>query len=166
MAYVRYATSFETPTINEMANPTGGGFNPSLGPAKSVNREVGVKGEYPGLRYEAVLYSMRIEDELVPEVDGRTFYTNAGRSSRDGVELSADWLVAHNWRLTGAWSYNRYRFDQFDGYDGNRIPGIPQQSLSLRSATTAAIGMRGSTSMPMTVSTRTTPTSTACRVMQ
>ena len=129
MAYVRYATSFETPTINEMANPTGGGFNPSLGPAKSVNREVGVKGEYPGLRYEAVLYSMRIEDELVPEVDGRTFYTNAGRSSRDGVELSADWLVAHNWRLTGAWSYNRYRFDQFDGYDGNRIPGIPQQSL-------------------------------------
>ena len=48
VAYVRYATSFETPTINEMANPTGGGFNPSLGPAKSVNREVGVKGEYPG----------------------------------------------------------------------------------------------------------------------
>ncbi|NRF48552.1 TonB-dependent receptor, partial [Pseudomonas stutzeri] len=129
VVYVRYATSFETPTINEMANPTGGGFNPSLGPAKSVNREVGVKGEYPGLRYEAVFYSMRIEDELVPEVDGRTFYTNAGRSSRDGVELSAGWLVGHNWRLTGAWSYNRYRFEQFQGYDGNRIPGIPQQSL-------------------------------------
>ncbi|PKG96323.1 TonB-dependent siderophore receptor [Pseudomonas sp. Choline-3u-10] len=129
VAYVRYATSFETPTINEMANPTGGGFNPSLGAAQSVNREIGIKGEHPGLRYEAVLYSMRIEDELVPEVDGRTFYANAGRSSRDGVELSGDWLMGRFWRLTGAWAYNRYRFEQFQGYDGNRIPGIPQQSL-------------------------------------
>lgn len=31
--------------------------------------------------------------------------------------------------MTGAWAYNRYRFEQFQGYDGNRIPGIPQQSL-------------------------------------
>ncbi|WP_301361938.1 TonB-dependent receptor family protein [Stutzerimonas nitrititolerans] len=129
VAYLRYATSFETPTINEMANPGGGGFNPSLGAAQSVNREIGLKGEHPGLRYEAVLYSMRIEDELVPVVDGRTFYTNAGRSRRDGVELSGDWLPGRNWRLTGAWSYHRYRFDQFQGHDGNRIPGIPGQSL-------------------------------------
>ncbi|MCJ0972427.1 TonB-dependent receptor [Pseudomonas sp. PS1] len=127
--YGRYATSFETPTINELANPAGGGFNPSLGPARAANREIGLKGEWPGLRYEAVIYSMRIEDELVPVVDGRTFYTNAGRSSRDGVELSAQWLFGQYWQLTGAWSYNDYRFDRFDAYDGNRIAGIPRQSL-------------------------------------
>lgn len=127
--YGRYATSFETPTINELANPDGGGFNPSLGPAQATNREIGLKGEWPGLRYEAVLYSMRIEDELVPVVDGRTFYTNAGRSSRDGVELSAQWLFGRYWQLTGAWSYNDYRFDQFENFGGNRIPGIPRQSL-------------------------------------
>jgi iron complex outermembrane receptor protein len=127
--YARYATSFETPTINELANPEGGGFNPSLGPAQATNREIGFKGEHPGLRYEAVVYSMRIEDELVPVVDGRTFYTNAGRSSRDGVELSAQWLAGQYWRLTGAWSYNDYRFDRFENNDGNRIAGIPRQSL-------------------------------------
>lgn len=129
VVYARYATSFETPTINELANPAGGGFNPSLGPAQATNREIGFKGEHPGLRYEAVVYSMRIEDELVPFVDGRTFYTNAGRSSRDGIELSAQWLAGQFWRLTGAWSYNDYRFDRFDSYDGNRIAGIPRQSL-------------------------------------
>lgn len=128
--YARYATSFETPTINELGNPGGGGFNPSLAPATATNREIGFKGEHPGLRYEAVLYSMRIEDELVPFVaGGRTFYTNAGRSSRDGVELSAQWLAGQFWRVTGAWSYNDYRFDRFDNFDGNRIAGIPRQSL-------------------------------------
>ncbi len=129
VVYARYATSFETPTINELANPAGGGFNPSLGPAHATNREIGFKGEYPGLRYEAVIYSMRIEDELVPVVDGRTFYTNAGRSSRDGIELSAQWFAGQYWRLTGAWSYNEYQYDDFDTYNGNRVPGVPKQSL-------------------------------------
>ncbi|MFC3606894.1 TonB-dependent receptor family protein [Stutzerimonas tarimensis] len=130
VVYARYATSFETPTINELANPSGGGFNPSLGPARATNRELGFKGERPGLRYEAVLYSMRIEDELVPVVlNGRTFYTNAGRSSRDGVELSAQWLIGPHWRLTGAWTYNDFRFDRFQDFDGNRIAGVPRQSL-------------------------------------
>lgn len=128
--YARYATSFETPTINELANPAGGGFNPSLAPVQAVNREIGFKGEHPGLRYEAVLYSMRIEDELVPDqIGGRTFYGNAGRSSRDGLELSAQWLFGTSWRLTGAWSYNDYHFDDFQGFDGNRIAGIPRQTL-------------------------------------
>jgi len=127
--YARYATSFETPTINELANPEGGGFNSSLAPAQATNREIGFKGERGGLRYEAVIYSMRIEDELVPVVDGRTFYINAGRSSRDGVELSTQWLAGQHWRLTGAWSYNSFYFDRFENYDGNRIAGIPRQSL-------------------------------------
>lgn len=130
VVYARYATSFETPTINELANPAGGGFNPSLAPARATNREIGLKGERPGLRYEAVLYSMRVEDELVPQrVGSRTFYDNAGRSSRDGVELSAQWRPGTHWQATGAWSYNDYRFDAFQGFDGNRIAGIPRQTL-------------------------------------
>jgi iron complex outermembrane receptor protein len=50
--YGQLATSFETPTINELANPAGGGFNPGLDPAKAFNRELGLKAEWPHLRYE------------------------------------------------------------------------------------------------------------------
>ncbi|WP_437882843.1 TonB-dependent receptor family protein [Pseudomonas sp. LRF_L74] len=132
--YGRYATSFETPTTNELANPTSGGFNTSLGSADAVNREIGLKGEWPNVHYEIALYSMRLEDELVPYTIGSsTYYTNAGKSSRDGLEASLDWQSSERWRWSAAYSYNRYRFTDFTttagNYDGNRIAGIPRQTL-------------------------------------
>lgn len=130
LVYARVATSFETPTVNELANPAGGGFNPGLQPAKALNRELGIKGEWSDLRAEAVLYSIALEDELVPYVDGgQTFYRNAGKSRRDGVELSADYQVLEHWRLSMAYSFNNYRYTDFNGFDDNRLPGIPRQTL-------------------------------------
>ncbi|WP_043238490.1 TonB-dependent receptor family protein [Stutzerimonas azotifigens] len=135
--YARVATSFETPTNNELANPAGGGFNPSLGPAQALNREVGLKGEWDDLRYEAVLYSVRVEDELVPftlpDEPGRTYYRNAGESRRDGVELSLDWRFAPRWALAAAYSYNDYRYVDYrlddEVFDDNALPGIARHAL-------------------------------------
>lgn len=131
--YARYATSFETPTANELANPAGGGFNPALGPAQATNREVGLKGEWSDLRYEAALYRIDLDDELVPYGSGITYYANAGKSRRDGLELSLDWRLDPHWRLAAAYSYNDYRFIEFKSgnadYGNNAIPGIPRQSL-------------------------------------
>ncbi|WP_263144339.1 TonB-dependent receptor [Pseudomonas sp. RIT-PI-AD] len=135
--YGRVGTSFETPTVNELANPAGGGFNAALGPARALNREVGLKGEWSDLRYEAALFSLLIDDELVPyslpEQPGRNFYRNAGKSRRDGVELGGDWRFAEHWRLSGAYTYNDFRFERYRqanaDYDGNALAGIPRQSL-------------------------------------
>lgn len=135
--YGRLGTSFETPTVNELANPAGGGFNPGLEPARALNREIGLKGEWPTLRYEAALYSLRLEDELVPyslpDQPGRNVYRNAGASRRDGVELAADWLFAEGWRLAAAYAYNDYRFQRYRvagaDYAGNAPAGIPRQTL-------------------------------------
>lgn len=131
--YARYATSFETPTTNELANPAGGGFNPALGPAQATNREVGLKGEWNDLRYEAALYRIDLDDELVPYGSSNIYYTNAGKSRRDGLELSLDWRLDPHWRLAAAYSYNDYRFIEFKSgnadYGDNAIPGIPRQSL-------------------------------------
>lgn len=135
--YGRLSTSFETPTINELANPGGGGFNPGLSPARALNREIGLKGEWATLRYELALFSMELKDELVAfSVDGqpgRNFYRNAGESSRDGVEASLEWQWHERWRLTTAYAYSRYRFEQYqvagDDLQGNRIAGLPRQVL-------------------------------------
>lgn len=127
--YARVATSFETPTVSELANPSGGGFNSSLEPAEALNQEIGFKGETAHWRYEAVVYRIDTRDELVPYVNGRTFYRNAGSTRRDGLELSARWEPDEHWQLTTAYSLNDYSYRSFENADGKRLPGIPVQSL-------------------------------------
>ena len=124
-------------TISELGNPQGGGFNSALQPAQAFSRELGIKGEWPGLRYAVSLYRIELEDELVgfslPAQPGRNFYRNAGESRRDGLELSLDWQLADRWRWSAAYAFNRYRFEAYQtaagDFSGKRIPGIPRQTL-------------------------------------
>ncbi|WP_339524427.1 TonB-dependent receptor family protein [Pseudomonas sp. EA_35y_Pfl2_R111] len=135
--YARLASSFESPTISELGDPQGGGFNSTLQPAQALSRELGIKGEWPSLRYSLSLYRIELEDELVgfslPAQPGRNFYRNAGESRRDGLELSLDWQLADAWRWSVAYAYNRYRFEDYQtaagDFSGERIPGIPRQTL-------------------------------------
>ncbi|MGM0543314.1 MAG: TonB-dependent receptor family protein [Pseudomonadota bacterium] len=134
--YVNTGTAFETPTFSEFANPTGGGgFNASIEPQKAWNREVGARGYLAplALDYDLTLFSVRVDDELVPYDDGgRTFYRNAGDTDRDGIELALGWQFADQWRLDSALTLARYEFDRFstpgERFDGNRIPGLPEQT--------------------------------------
>lgn len=134
--YARIASSFESPTINELANPAGGGFNPALGPAQALNHEIGIKGEWPGLRYDLALFRIDLEDELLPYSlagqSGRTFYRNAGRSRREGVELGLYWQIDPHWQLSTAWTYSDFHFrDNQPGLAlaGNALPGVSRQRL-------------------------------------
>jgi iron complex outermembrane receptor protein len=137
--YGRISSAFEPPTTTELANPSGaGGFNPDLGPQRAVNFELGAKGLLPGrLRWDLAAFHIRIEDELVPfelpGMPGRSFFANAGRSSRTGIELGVTcrplaWLsgsLAYTWSL-----FEFERFESVDGvFDGNRTPGVPEHQL-------------------------------------
>ncbi|MEC4768183.1 TonB-dependent receptor [Halomonas sp. CUBES01] len=133
--YANTGTAFETPTFSEFANPAGGGFNASIEPQKAWNREVGARGYFAplALDYDLTLFSVRVRDELVPYDDGgRTFYRNAGDTDRDGIELALGWQFADKWRLDSALTLARYEFDRFstpgERFDGNRIPGLPEQT--------------------------------------
>ncbi|MCA1771668.1 MAG: TonB-dependent receptor [Halomonas sp.] len=133
--YVNTGTAFETPTFSEFANPAGGGFNPSVSPQKSWNREVGARGYLAplALDYDLTLFSVRVRDELVPYDEGdRTFYQNAGDTGREGIELALGWQFADQWRLDSALTLARYEFDRFstpaERFGGNRIPGLPEQT--------------------------------------
>ncbi|WP_339798743.1 TonB-dependent receptor [uncultured Marinobacter sp.] len=130
--YATLGNAFETPTFTEFARPDGGGgFNPAIEPQQALNRELGIRGYYAnGLSYDLALFSVRVRDELVPfEENNRTFYRNAGRTSRDGLELGLDYEASPSWRYTSALTLARYRFDRFedDGEQraGNHLPGLP-----------------------------------------
>jgi iron complex outermembrane receptor protein len=133
--YATIGTAFESPTFTEFANPDGsGGFNPDIEPQQALNREVGVRGSFgQGLSYDMALFSIRVDDEILPyEIDNRTFYENAGRTERNGIELGLGWDISYAWRITSALTLADYTLRDFEDEqgndaDGNRLPGLPRE---------------------------------------
>lgn len=138
--YGNLSTSFQTPTSTEFANADGSaGFNPELEPQTATNYEIGLRGTIGDHhRYDAALYTIDVTDELIPfEVlsnPGRDYFVNAGKSTRNGFEFSYIGELSQNWRVTVAYTYSDYSFDEFiddNGVDfsGNTVPGIADKVL-------------------------------------
>ncbi|MFQ5946203.1 MAG: TonB-dependent receptor family protein, partial [Anaerolineae bacterium] len=136
--YVNIAESFETPTTTELVNRPGGGggINPEIEPQKSINYEIGVKGQaFQRLAYELALFFIFLQDELIRFEDdtGRAFFRNVGKSRRDGVELGLSLQVIEGLRASLAYTYLDATFREFvkDGVDleGNAVPGLPPHQV-------------------------------------
>ena len=138
--YVNYGRGFETPTFAEMAyNPSGAtGLNFGLEPSKSRSTEVGVKTLIGSrVRLNATLYNVETENEIVVDTSsgGRTTYTNAGRTRRRGIELSAGASLPLGIEASLAWTI--LNTEVLDGYTsssgdvaaGNVLPGVPRATL-------------------------------------
>ncbi|MGQ7274114.1 TonB-dependent receptor family protein [Marinobacter sp. V034] len=134
-AYMTVGTAFESPTFTEFANPDGGGgFNPDIEPQTALNREIGLRGTFnPAVAYEVALFSITVDDEILPfEQNGRTFYENAGKTQRDGIELGVTWDINYAWQIDSALTLADYRLKDFvdeqgNNADGNRLPGLPNE---------------------------------------
>lgn len=148
-AYANVSSAFETPTATELGNQPNGaaGINRDLKPQRSTTYEVGVKGVgESGLQYNAALFATGVHDELIPfdipASGGRRYFRNAGRTSRRGVELGLG-VAIKQLELGGAYTYANYRFVDFtvdtSHYAGNRIPGIPRQTLQASAALHSSI---------------------------
>ena len=111
-----------------------GGFNPDLGPQRAVNYEIGARGQpVLGVSYSVALFLGRVSDAIVqgPEIGGRAFFRNTGKTHNDGAEVGVNVSPAAGLTLRGSYTYARYRFTDYrlaDGtvLDGNRLPGIPE----------------------------------------
>jgi iron complex outermembrane receptor protein len=156
--YAKFSTSFETPTTRELADPSGGGgFNRDLKPQRARNAELGVKGLLPGrLRYQLAVFHIALRDELIPfENDAGEFYVNAGKSWRRGLELGLEVEPIEGLTASLAYTYSDFEFDRFheyddsgselpgQGYDGNRIPGVPEHRVHVELAYRHRSGLFG-----------------------
>ncbi|CAI8895543.1 TonB-dependent receptor [Kosakonia quasisacchari] len=130
--YAAAGRGFETPTINELSYRADGknGLNFALKPSTNDTLEIGSKTRIGNGLLTAALFRTDTDNEIVTDSSsgGRTTYKNAGKTRRQGVELSLDQQFAGNWRAKLAWTYldATYRTDVCnDGEcNGNRIPGI------------------------------------------
>ncbi|MFC0170834.1 TonB-dependent receptor family protein [Pseudoduganella danionis] len=130
-AYASAARGFETPTLNELFySGTGGGFNFRLQAAHSKHLEAGIKlRSGDSTRINAAVFQIRTTDELVVDSSsgGRTSYRNAGRTLRQGLELSLDTSWRYGLSSHVALTSLRAVYDQSFGsvLKGSRLPGVP-----------------------------------------
>ena len=81
------------------------------------------------------LFYIDLEDELIPfEINGRTFFENAGESRRYGVEFGLGLHIYEGLRASFAYTYLDAEFEDFpqpDGtnLDGNKVPGLPDHQI-------------------------------------
>ena len=139
--YGNISSSFDPPATTELANPDGPtGFNQNLESQTATNYELGVKGLITGrLRYELALFHIDVKNEIVPfelEGSGQSFFQNAGKSTHDGLEAAVSMELAPGLTGTATYTWSDMTFDEFRGvggavYDGNRIPGVPEQLFNL-----------------------------------
>ncbi|MDD5295990.1 MAG: TonB-dependent receptor [Rhodocyclaceae bacterium] len=138
--FANFGRGFETPTFTEMSyQPNNApGLNFGLKPSTSRSAEAGMKA-FPGAnsRLEATLFDVETSDEIVvlSAGGGRTYYTNAGRTGRQGVEVSWDAELGHGFGAFAA--YTRMKAVYRDGFGqapnvalaGNTIAGTPTTLL-------------------------------------
>jgi iron complex outermembrane receptor protein len=146
--YLTAGRGFETPTLNELAYRPNGqpGLNLALQPADSDNAELGAKLRLSASsQLTAAVFQTDTKNEIVTQtnVGGRSTYQNAGRTQRRGTELSWTTASGSDWhsQVSYTWLDAIYR-DAFLTCTatpcatpnvpiaaGNKIPGIPEQTL-------------------------------------
>lgn len=140
--FASISASFETPSTTELANrPDGaGGFNPELEPQRGTTFEAGVRGRIgTTTSLELTGHHTSLRDELVPfevpDVPGRTFFRNAGRSRHRGFEVALAATPAATVSARVAYSYLDARFRAYRRgtavFDNNRIPGMSPHTLDV-----------------------------------
>ena len=150
--FANVATAYETPTTVELSNTESGdgGFNQDLEPQDLRSFEVGVRGliEPVRLRYEAAVYVSTVDNALVTFQNplSQDFFRNAGKSSRDGVELLLEWVPDASFNTRFAYTYQDFVFERFvtgsSDFSGNIEPGAPPHRVFAGFNYTAPFGLR------------------------
>ena len=140
--YANAGRGFETPTLAELSYRPGGatGLNFTLRPSRSEQFEVGIKANLQtGQRVRLALFDVITRDEIVVNsaVGGRTDFKNAGRTRRQGMELSWEAAFAAGFEAYVAWTLLDARYK--DGFSsgappvnvsaGHRLPGVASNTL-------------------------------------
>lgn len=163
--YVALGGGIEAPAFNEIDPPapfdTTTSFNPFLEAMHSTTYEVGARGELGGGRpasgdsagggptrlgrvhYDAALYWIVVENDIIP-FDGGAYFFTAGESRRRGVEVGLDWSAARWLLLRGAGTFSQNEYVEYANdigdFSGYEVAGLPNRTLAGAARVTSARG--------------------------
>ncbi|MGQ4277419.1 TonB-dependent receptor family protein [Pseudidiomarina sp. E22-M8] len=123
--FISRGNGFETPTLTELAyRNSGTGLNTELGPSTNQQWEIGSKWRSDHIQAAVTWFRIDTANEIVVDQsnDGRTTYTNAEQTEREGVELSLSADLAEHWSARASTTYTDARYS-----NGARLPGVARQ---------------------------------------
>jgi iron complex outermembrane recepter protein len=146
--FLNHGKGFETPTMSESAytltGPTTitGQFNPNLLASRSKHLELGAKWlPSTNTRLDAAWFQIETENEIVTAraASGKTAYTNASKTTRDGFEIALRHQFTTHWRSQSSATFINATYDQgFSNFvtgntntvtAGNMLPAIPKRQF-------------------------------------
>lgn len=145
--YASAGHGYSLPSPEETLLPEGD-INPGIKPEQGFQYEVGTRLNLfdNAIGFDGTLYWIELNNLLVTKRITEDIFTgiNAGKTRHQGIELLLRYRLSGQNNFPGEVSFtlsytqslNRFiRFiDDSITYDGNRLPGIPKQSLYLRLA--------------------------------
>lgn len=153
-AWVSLSRGFEPPTHDDLLGTVGG--TPNSGPGRpnpgapmtpaamfatpdlkaqtSTTLEIGWRGTWQGIAWDATAYHSRLRNELLSlrDVTGATLAAvNAGRTRHSGIELGLSGELTDSLSGRLAWTWQDFRFDGDPVRGDNRIAGAPRNVISV-----------------------------------
>ncbi|MGS2722898.1 TonB-dependent receptor family protein [Porticoccus sp. GXU_MW_L64] len=136
--YANISQGYEPPGITDITSGGALDFTPLLA-QQSTTVEVGTRGHYKAIAWDAALYHSTIENEFIDVAApgfGAGTVTNTdnalGDTIHQGLELGIDLNLLSNsngpWQLRwrNILTYNRFQFDNDPVYGNNTLAGVPE----------------------------------------
>jgi len=137
--HVSYGSSFDTPTLNQVLYDSSySGSNFGLLAAKTKQVEIGLKSKIlQTTQINLSIFNANTINDIVigGSSSGRTYFTNAPKTNRQGIEGSVQFKLPYHLESNIAYTWlsatvkEAYLNNGAYVLSGNRIPGVPNQGL-------------------------------------
>lgn len=125
----KVAHGYSPPSISEM-RPSTGIINRNLKAEKGWNHEITYRGKYAKFNWDVSVYQFNLDETIVVRraADGSDYFTNAGSTTQQGLELSSNWKISPSVTLEQSLTWQNFRFA-----NGNFLTGTTpyQQATTL-----------------------------------
>ncbi len=138
--YASYRNTFRAPGQSQLFRQGQAVNTVDLKPIEADNFEVGLRGDFGRYRYEASLYHLKKENDILSfrnTVTGDRETQNAGETQHRGIEVGFGSKITDTLQLDISHSYAEHTYEQWSpktgvNYSGNEIKSAPRNISDVR----------------------------------
>jgi len=137
--FASYRHGFRVPSASQLFRQGKSSNTVDLDAIKVDSYEVGLRGKAGNINYEASLYYMSKDDDILTfrEADGSRTTMNAGETLHRGIELGAEIALTSELELGISYAYAKHTYENWQpntttNFSGNEMESAPRQIINTR----------------------------------